>query len=439
MSKGGSVFRVVGGNFLEMFDFMVYGFYASAIATAVFPSDNEYVSLMLSFVTFGMGFLMRPLGAIILGGYIDKHGRRKGLILSLGLVSIGVLLIALTPGYATIGLAAPILVLLGRLLQGFSAGAESSGVSVYLAEIATPGKRGFYVSWQSGSQQVSVIFAAVIGVVLHFTLADAQMQAWGWRVPFLIGCLIIPFLFWIRATLTETEDFEARTKQRRPKFREVYATLVQSWRIVLTAIMLVTLTSVMFYLITTYTPTFGERELGLSQTDSFVVTLCVGFSNLFWIPVMGALSDRLGRLRVLTASAVLVAVTAFPLMLWLTAAPSFPRMLAVLLALSFMYGGYQGVMVVTLTEIMPAKVRASGFALAYSLAQAIFGGFTPAIATWLINVTGNKAMPGVWLSCAALVALVGAYAVHRSKVLTRADDSFVPTASTADQAAERVG
>lgn len=430
-SKSGSVFRVVGGNFLEMFDFMVYGFYAAAIADAIFPSDNEFLSLMLSLVTFGIGFLMRPLGAIVLGGYIDRHGRRSGLILSLALMSVGVLIIALTPGYATIGVVAPILVLLGRLMQGFSAGAESGGVSVYLAEIATPGKRGFYVSWQSASQQVSVVFAAVIGVVLRFTLSDTQMHDWGWRVPFLIGSLIVPFLFWIRATLAETEDFQNRTSEQRPQFREVYATLVRSWRVVLTAILLVTLTSVMFYLITTYTPTYGEHELGLSQFDSFVVTLCVGVSNFIWIPVMGAVSDRLGRMKVLTTFAVLVCVTAYPLMLWLVAAPSFGRMLTVLLTLSFMYGGYQGVMVVTLTEIMPAKVRATGFALAYSLAQAIFGGFTPAIATWLINVTGNKAMPGVWLSFAAVAALVGAIAVNRSRALTRADASFVPTEQAA--------
>jgi len=166
------VVRVVSGNFLEMFDFMVYGFYAGTIAKAVFPTNNEFVSLMLSLTTFGIGFLMRPLGAVVLGAYIDRQGRRAGLIVSLGLMAAGVALIAFTPTYASIGLAAPILVLVGRLLQGFSTGAESGAVSVYLSEIATTGRRGFYVSWQSASQQVAVVFAAVIGVTLRGLLTE---------------------------------------------------------------------------------------------------------------------------------------------------------------------------------------------------------------------------------------------------------------------------
>lgn len=412
--RGRAVLRVMLGNFLEMYDFSVYGFYASAIAGVIFPSGNAFVSLMLSLGTFGAGFLMRPLGAIVLGAYIDRHGRRAGLILSLALMSVGVVLMAVTPGYATIGLAAPLLVLLGRLLQGFSAGAESSGVSVYLAEIATPGRRGFFVSWQSASQQVSVIFAAVVGVILASTLTDAQTASWGWRVPFLVGSLIVPFLFWIRRGLHETENFAERTRERRPALREVYRALLRSWPVVLNAVLLVTLTSVMFYLITTYTPTFGEHELGLTYLDSFIVTVCVGVSNLVWIPVIGAVSDRVGRIPPLAVAAGLTAVTAYPVMLWLTAAPSFTRLLLVLLWMSFLYGGYQGAMVVTLTEIMPASVRATGFALAYSLAQAIFGGFTPAIATGLIHLTGGqKAMPGLWLAAAAVVSLIGILLVRR--------------------------
>ncbi len=408
-----NVFRVVSGNFLEMFDFMVYGFYASAIAHAMFPSDSEFVSLMLSLVTFGMGFLMRPLGAIVLGGYIDRHGRRAGLILSLALMSAGVLMIALTPSYATIGIAAPIIVLIGRLLQGFSAGAESGGVSVYLSEIATPGRRGFFVSWQSASQQVAVVFAAVIGVVLRLTLSEDQMQSWGWRVPFLIGCLIVPFLFYIRRSLQETEAFKAQIAKRRPTLREVYGALARDWRIVILAVFLVTLTSVMFYLITAYTPTFGKRELGLTSMDSFICTVAVGVSNFIWIPFMGALSDRVGRLRVMLTFSILIALTAYPAMHWLVGSPSFGHLLGTLMWFSFLYGGYQGVMVVTLTEIMPANVRATGFSLAYSLSQAIFGGFTPAISTWLIQVTGNKAMPGAWLAAAAVVALIGALLLYR--------------------------
>src|SRR5216684_949998 len=212
-----SVVRVSSGNFLEMYDFFVFAYYASAIGRVFFPSQSEFASLMSSLMTFGVGFLMRPLGAIVLGAYIDHRGRRAGLLLTLGLMAIGTLSIGLTPGYAAIGLFAPLLVVAGRLLQGFSAGVELGGVSVYLSEIATPGHKGFYVSWQSASQQCAVIFAALLGVVLNSSLSPAQMDAWGWRVPFLVGCFIIPFLFLIRRSLAETEDFLSRKRHPSPK------------------------------------------------------------------------------------------------------------------------------------------------------------------------------------------------------------------------------
>src|SRR5205823_12728198 len=187
-----SVVRVASGNFLEMYDFMVYGYYAKAIAAEFFPSQSEFASLVAAFATFGAGFLMRPLGALVLGAYIDHHGRRKGLILTLALMATGTLSIAVVPGYAVFGIVAPLLVLLGRLLQGFSAGVELGGVSVYLSEIATPGHKGFYVSWQSASQQCAVVFAAAIGVLLGSLLTRAQMESFGWRTPLLVGCAIIP-------------------------------------------------------------------------------------------------------------------------------------------------------------------------------------------------------------------------------------------------------
>src|SRR5215813_239913 len=185
-----SVIRVSSGNFLEMYDFFVFGYYASAIGKAFFPTGSEFAQLMSAFMTFGAGFLMRPLGAIVLGAYTDHHGRRAGLLLTLVLMAAGTLSIALVPGYATLGLLAPVIVVLGRLVQGFSAGAELGGVSVYLSEIATLGRKGFYVSWQSASQQVAVIAAASSGVALHKALTPEQVDGWGWRLPLIAGCLI---------------------------------------------------------------------------------------------------------------------------------------------------------------------------------------------------------------------------------------------------------
>ena len=409
----GSVIRVSSGNFLEMYDFMVFGYYAAAIGKAFFPSGNPFVSLMLSLMTFGAGFLMRPLGAIVLGAYADRHGRRAGLLLTLSLMSIGIVSIALTPGYARIGLIAPLLVLCGRLLQGFSAGMELGGVSVYLSEIATPGHKGFYVSWQSGSQQVAVMFAALVGVLLSNGLSPEQMLSWGWRVPLLIGCAIIPFLFWLRRSLQETDEFIAR--KSRLSIAQILGSLKVNWQIVLIGTMLVTMTTVSFYMITAYTPTFGSSVLHLAARDSLLVTLCVGASNLFWLPIMGSLSDKVGRRPLLFACTILMLVSAYPAMLWLVHEASFSRLLAVELWLSFIYGSYNGAMVVFLTEIMPTEVRTSGFALAYSLATAIFGGFTPAISTYLIHATQNPAVPGLWLSAAALLGLIGAYFARPQK------------------------
>ena len=400
-----SVVRVSSGNFLEMYDFMVFGYYASAIGSTFFPSNVPFVSLILSLMTFGAGFLMRPLGAIVLGAYTDVHGRRKGLILTLALMSFGIVTIACTPGYAKIGLLAPILVLLGRLVQGFSAGMELGGVSVYLSEIATPGHKGFYVSWQSASQQVAVMFAALVGVVLTSILPAPKLTTWGWRIPLLLGCAIIPLLFALRRSLPETDEF--KTLQHKPSVAEVLRSLYANRSIVIVGMMMVVTTTVSFYMITAYTPTFANSVLHLAPMDGLIVTLCVGASNLFWLPVMGSLSDRVGRRPLLLACTILMLVTAYPVMLWLVHSPSFSRLLVVELWLSFLFGSYNGAMVVSLTEIMPMGVRTSGFALAYSLATALFGGFTPALSTYLIHLTNNRAVPGLWLSVASVCGLAG--------------------------------
>ena len=309
-SKLGAVLRVTSGNFIEMYDFFLFGFYANQIAAAFFPSTSEYAALMMTFATFGAGFFMRPLGAIFLGSYVDRIGRRKGLVLTLGIMASGTALIAFVPGYATIGLLAPLLVLVGRLLQGFSAGVELGGVSVYLSEMATPGNKGYYVSWQSASQQVAVVFSAALGYGLNHLMPKDVIADWGWRIPFFIGCSIIPVVFYIRRSLQETQAYLAQKSH--PTFAQMMRTLTLNWPIVTAGAMLVVMTTVAFYLITVYTPTFGKSVLKLSTEESLLVTLCVGVSNFIWLPVMGALSDRIGRWPVMAVCSALAAVTAYP-------------------------------------------------------------------------------------------------------------------------------
>jgi MHS family citrate/tricarballylate:H+ symporter-like MFS transporter len=410
-SRIGAILRATSGNFLEQFDFFLFGFYASAIAKAFFPAQNDTAALLNTFGVFWLGALMRPVGAIVLGAYIDRIGRRKGLIVTLAIMAAGTVVITLCPTYATIGVAAPIIVLLGRLLQGFSAGVELGGVSVYLSEIATPGNRGFYTSFQSASQQVAIVVAAIVGFVLSELLPADTVAAWGWRIPFFIGCLIIPVIFFLRRTLEETPEFLSMKKH--PTTAEVFSSAAVNWRIIVLGMMLAAMTTVTFYFVTVYTPTFGKNVLKLSTQDALLVTLLVGVSNFIWNPVGGALSDRVGRKPVLLAITALSFLTAYPALLWLTAAPTFGKLLAVELMLSLYFGVYSGTMLGALVEVVPPHVRTTCFSLAFALAAALFGTFTPFASTMLIDRTGDKASPGFWLMCAAASGFIAALAIYR--------------------------
>ncbi|ODU83891.1 MAG: citrate-proton symporter [Novosphingobium sp. SCN 63-17] len=399
-----SIFIVASGNFLEMFDFMVFGYYATYISKAFFPTGSEFASLLLTLMTFGAGFLMRPVGALVLGAYVDRHGRRKGLLLTLGLMAVGTLAIAVTPTYAQIGLAAPLIILAGRLVQGLSAGVEVGGVSVYLNEIAPPHRKGFFTAWQSASQQAAVVFAALIGLLVSSNLSPETMQDWGWRVPFVIGCAMIPFLFLIRRHVEETDAFLNRKEH--PQIGQIMRMIGSNWGLVLQGTLMAVMTTVFFYMVTAYTPTYGSKVLKLGPGESLFITACVGITNFVLLPVMGALSDRIGRRPLLIGATALAAVMTYPLMLWLVASPSFGGLLTAELLMAAVYATYNGAFIVYLTEVIPAHVRTVGFSLAYSMATAIFGGFTPAICTALIEATGDKAIPGAWCAAAALLSLL---------------------------------
>ena len=416
-SRLGAILRSTSGNFLEQFDFFLFGFYASNIAQAFFPTANPATALMLTFTTFWLGALMRPIGAIVLGAYVDRIGRRKGLIVTLAIMAIGTVTIAVCPTYPSIGVAAPIIVLIGRLLQGFSAGVELGGVSVYLSEIATPGNKGFYTSFQSASQQVAIFVAAIIGFALNEAVTGDTVAFLGgiefakWRIPFFIGCLIIPFIFFLRRTLEETPEFLAMKKH--PSTSEVFSSAAVNWKIIVLGMMMAVLTTTTFYFVTVYTPTFGRNVLKLSSRDALLVTLLVAVTNFIWNPVGGAVSDRLGRKPVLLGIACLSFLTAYPALHWLVAAPTFGKMLAVEMMFSFYFGIYSGTMLGALVEVVPKHVRTTCFSMAFALAAGLFGTFTPFVSTWLINHTGDNASPGFWLMCAAVLGVVAALTIYR--------------------------
>src|SRR3981189_1830169 len=409
-SRLGAILRSTSGNFLEQFDFFLFGFYAPYIAKAFFPSENETAALLNAFGVFWLRALMRPVGAIVLGAYIDRIGRRKGLIVTLAVMALGTVTIAICPTYASIGVAAPAIVLIGRLLQGFSAGVELGGVSVYLAEIATPGNRGFYTSFQSASQQVAIFVASILGFVLSEMMPADTVADWGWRIPFFIGCMIIPVIFVLRRSLEETPEFLAMKKH--PTASEVFASALSTWRIVILGMMIAVLTTTTFYFITVYAPAFG-KELNLSPQGTLLVTLLVAVTNFIWNPVGGAVSDRIGRKPVLLTIAGLAFVTAYPALSWLAAEPTFGKLLAVQMMFSFYFGVYSGTMLGALVEVVPPHVRTTCFSLAFALAAGLFGTFTPFASTWLIEHTGDKASPGYWLRCAASLGIVAALVIYR--------------------------
>lgn len=417
-SKGAvkPIIQVVAGNGLEIYDFMIYGYYARYIAQTYFPSHNQYVSLMMSLMTFAFGFLARPIGAIVIGSYTDRHGRRKGLILALSLMSLGIIAVACTPSYASIGIAAPIIVLCGRLLQGFSAGAELGGVVVYLAEIAPPKKRAFYTCWQAGSQQISVMAASLAGLLLLYWLAPDELRAWGWRIPLLLGCAVVPIMFWLRASLAETSVF-AR-KKKTPTVSEICTNLVDGWRTIVLGMGMVAMATVTSQTITTYAPTFIS-SLKLGEFAGFAILFFGGLSVLVWLPIMATVADHVNRRTMLIAVTLLAGISAYPMLSWLAAEPTVLKFAIVELWFSFIYASYSSVQVAALVELVPPDARTSGYAFAQAVAAAVLGGFTPAILTWLTHVFHSNAMVGVWLAINAGISLVAALALDKKATAAR--------------------
>jgi MFS transporter, MHS family, citrate/tricarballylate:H+ symporter len=415
-SRIGAILRATSGNFLEQFDFFLFGFYAQDIAKAFFPASDETAALLNAYGVFWLGALMRPVGAVVLGAYIDRIGRRQGLLVTLALMALGTVVIAFCPTYASIGIAATIIVLIGRLIQGFSAGVELGGVSVYLSEIATPGNRGFYTSFQSSSQQVAIFVAAVLGFILRESIpGDTILAAMGgiakWRIPFFVGCIIIPVIFMLRRSLEETPAFLAMKKH--PAASEVFASATANWRIVVLGMMIAVLTTTTFYFITVYAPGFG-KQLNLSPTGTLLVTLLVAVTNFIWNPIGGAVSDRIGRKPVLLTIASLAFVTAYPALSWLAAEPTLGKLLAVQMMFSFYFGVYSGTMLGCLVEIVPAHVRTTCFSIAFALAAGIFGTSTPFVATKLIAMTNqDKASPAYWLMFGAALGIIATLMVYR--------------------------
>jgi MHS family proline/betaine transporter-like MFS transporter len=395
------------GNALEWFDFVIYGFFAVTMAKLFFPTGNETVSLLLALGTFGVTFFMRPLGAVVIGNYADRHGRKAAFTLTIFLMMIGTAIIAVAPTYAAVGLFAPLLIVLARMIQGFSAGGEFGSATAFLAE-QNPDKRGFFASWQFASQGLTTILATAIGVTLTTTLTAAQIESWGWRIPFLIGLLIGPVAYYIRRHVDETMEFRSMQVSSSP-LREA---LSDSKRRLLVSLGAVVLCTVAMYTVL-FMPTYATRQLGLTASGGFLGGLLTGVIQVMLIPVFGAMSDRIGRLPIAFVSAVGMLVLVYPLFSWLAAVPTLQTLLVVQGIIGVLMAGYMGPLGALMSELFPARMRTTGLSISYAFGVAIFGGFAPFINAWLIEATGSKLAPAFYLMLAGAISLTALFFARR--------------------------
>jgi len=394
------------GNFVELFDFMIYGFFASQIGANFFPAANPYTQLLSAFATYGVGFFMRPVGAIFIGTYGDRKGRKTALVLTVGLMATATALTGLLPSHATIGIAAPILLILCRLVQGFSTGGEWGGSAAFLVEYSPPGKRGLVGSVQQFSVGLALIAATLLAAGLNSALDKQQMIDWGWRIPFLLGFVLAPVGLYLRSRVAESPAFN-RTVERKDVAKTPLLEAIQLHRIpILAAFGLSIVGTVGNYTFNIFLPTFATKELHIAPSTAYYAGAIAAVVLTVLTPVMGALSDRVGRKPVLVASAAGYVVLGYPLFLFMVGMPTglgltlAQSVSAVLLAM------YAGPLCAVLSELFPTKVRFTALSVGYGLAVTIFGGCAPFVATYLISETGNKVSPAFFVIFSALISLV---------------------------------
>ena len=387
------------GNVLEYFDFVIYGFLAVTIAQVFFPVADPTVSLLVTFGAFGLAYLVRPMGAIFVGSYTDKHGRKAGLTLSLALMMIGTTLMALTPSYAAIGITAPILITLARLLQGFSVGGEFGGSVAFLMEHGSQ-RRGFAASWQFSVAGLITALASLFGIALNTLLSHDQLLTWGWRLPYLFGMLVGPAGLYIRSRLAETPEFLAAEHPEATPIRE----LLSKHPLALVLAIGASIISNSSFYILLYIPTYGQKTLGLPAYSGFTATLVGGVVLAVFCPLFGHWSDKISRPRIMVVTAWLFVLTSWPCFFLMASWPRLGTCIFVVAWLQLLKAGYSGVLPSLLGEQFPVATRAIGVSLSFSTAVTIFGGFAPFIATWLIAATGDPLSPSFYLVVTAAVS-----------------------------------
>lgn len=428
------------GNFVEWFDYAVYGYLATTIAVVFFPSGNKQAALLATFALFAVSFVVRPIGGFFWGALGDKIGRKNALASSILIMSAATFCIGLLPTHAMIGLYAPGLLLLVRIVQGFSAAGEYAGSSAFLVEYAPPRRRGLYAAVVPASTAAGLLLGSLIAAALSAGLTESQMNSWGWRLPFLLAAPMGLIGRYIRTKLEDTPEFIALSEKDDAVKAPTRALLTSYWRVGLIASGAVVLNAVGFYVILSYMPTYLTEEIGLGKTKSYIATTIALLTYIGFIFLTGMLSDRFGRRKVLMSASVLFILLTVPAFAVLDS-KSFAVILVVQVVLGAMLTLNDGTLPSFLAELFPTQVRYSGFAISFNLTNAIFGGTAPFVATLLINITGSKLAPAWYLGAAAIVSLIAVFLAKETahKALATAPhtpspgEHLVGATSTTDQ------
>jgi MFS family permease len=399
-----AAFAATIGNMLEFYDFITYSFFAVEIGRTFFPAHSAYGSLMLSLATFGAGFLTRPIGGIVLGIYSDRVGRRPAMLLSFALMGAAILTITFTPSYDAIGLAAPIIVIAARMVQGFALGGEVGPTTAYLIEIASPRRRGLVVAWQPASQEIAATAGALVGVILSSTMTSGMLETYGWRLAFLIGAVCLPFGLWMRRTLPETVSHAERTAESVESSSHVMQAR-RHVRVIVLALMILASGTISTY-VTQYMTTYAKNTLHVSPSLAFTVSLVSNGLQIIGALLGGWLADRFGRKPVMIWPQLVVLVLTYPAFLWIVQSPGAWSLLFGFGILSFIGSLPFTAFYAAFTEALPQNIRGGVFATIYAVAIATFGGTAQLVVTWLLHVTGDPLAPSWYLLLAATVGLV---------------------------------
>jgi MHS family proline/betaine transporter-like MFS transporter len=398
------------GNALEFFDFTVYSFVGVLMSRLFFPSASASGQLLLVAATFGVGFIMRPVGALVIGIYSDRKGRKAGLLLTIALMAVGSLLLAITPTYSQIGSLSTAVIVIARLLQGFSAGGEVGASSILMIESTEPSRRGYFSSWQFASASLGVMLGAFSTMALTSSMSSDSFESWGWRVPFLLGALIAPVGWYIRRSTEETIGTVAASSNHRSEgivTNPVSELINDHWRKAIRGIVLVGGGITTSYTVTFFIPTYAIRQLGMPPSTGLAAAAICGFTGFITAPLVGLASDIIGRKPLIFWSRVGSILAIFPCFTWLSSAPDSARLFTVLVLLGMLMAVQMTPIITMVSEMFPRTNRVTGMSLVYGIGVSVFGGFAQFVNTWLIAVTGNRMAPAWYLSAVLVASSLG--------------------------------